>query len=399
MADPQNSRPTNEDEINLIDYWRVIWKHRRLIGGLCSASVIVTLIFSLLSPKVYEATATILGPKEGAGGSFLGTLAATGIMQQLAGGLSMPSLTPNRDTFMAILSSRTIAQYIVEELKLDAHYNSATKESAARALRASSSITISKEGVISILVEDNDPKMAAQIANAYPENLDRLLARFGTGAAGRQRRFVAEQLEKTQKDLVAAEENLKQFQEKNRAVSIGDQARGAIEVAAGLKAEIITAEVQLQAMRGVATDFNPEVVRLRGRIGELKHQLAQAQYGTGLDLPPVANNLGHSEKELYVTPAKVPEMGLELARLTRDLKVQETVYTLLTQQLEQAKIAEAQDVPVVQVLDQAVPALYKSKPKIKLNMTLAGTGALILGIFLAFCFEFVEQRTATSSSR
>jgi len=235
--------------------------------------------------------------------------------------------------------------------------------------------------------------MAARIANAYPEQLDLLIAKFGTGRAGRQRRFIAEQLEKTQKDLALAEENLKNFQEKNRAVSVGAQANGAIQVAAQLKGEIIASEVQLQAVRGFATDSNPDVVRLRGRIGELKRQLAQAQYGAGLDLPAVAtSNSGLPQKELYVTPAKVPEMSLDLARLTRDLKIQETVHTLLTQQLEQAKIAEAQDVPVVQVLDQAVPAAHKSKPKIKLNMLITGAFRLFLATLLAFGLEFLEKR-------
>lgn len=178
---------------------------------------------------------------------------------------------------------------------------------------------------------------------------------------------------------------------------MGEQARGAIEVAARLKGEIMASEVQLQVMRNFATEANPEVIRLRRRIGELKRQLAQAQYSAGLDLPAVTENPGHPQKEIYVPAAKLPQLGLELARLTRDLKVQETVYTLLTQQLEQAKIAEAQDTPVVQVLDRAVPPIYKSKPKIKLNMALVGAVSLFLGIFLAFFLEYIQRQRSLMS--
>ncbi len=395
MAGSQNSTVANEDPINLIDYLLVVWKRRRLIGALCSASIIAALVGSLLLPKIYESTATILTPREGGEGGLLAAAAAAGVAQG-ALGFMMPSLAPTRDSFMAILKSRTLAASLVERLRLTEHYKVKNLEDAARMLQGATVVSFVREGLapvlISIKVEDRDPKMAAQIANAYPEQLDLLIAKFDTGKAGRQRRFIAEQLEKTQKDLAVAEENLKNFQEKNRAVSVGAQAQGAIEVAARLKGEIIASEVQLQVMRGFATDSNPEVIRLKGQIGELKRQLAQAQYGAGLDLPAIASDSGRPQKELYVTPAKVPEMSLELARLTRDLKVQETVHNLLTQQLEQAKIAEAEDVPVVQVLDQAIPATHKTKPKIRLNILIAAAMSLCLGILLAFGLEYVEKQ-------
>ncbi len=218
------------------------------------------------------------------------------------------------------------------------------------------------------------------------------MARYGTGTASRQRRFVEERLTKTKQGLKEAEEDLKEFKEKNQAVSIVEQTKGAIEVAARLKGEIMASEVQLQVMRNFATNSNPDVIRLRRKIGELKRQLSQAQYGAGLDLPAVTDNPGHPQKEIYLSAAKFPRIGLDLLRLTRDLKVQETVYTFLTQQLEQVKIAEAQDIPVVRVLDRAVPAIRKSKPKIKLNMALAGAVSLFLGIFLVFFLEYIQRQ-------
>ena len=113
-------------------------------------------------------------------------------------------------------------------------------------------------------------------------------------------------------------------------------------------------------MRSFATESNPEVIRLKGRIAELKNQMGQAQYGAALDLPPITKNSGHSQKEIYLPAAKVPQIQLEFSRLARDVKVQEEVYSALIQQLEQAKLTEAQDVPVVQLLD---PALPPDRPK------------------------------------
>jgi len=366
MAEAANQRPYDDDEINLLDYWRVIWRYKWLIGALCSTSVIAAMIFGLLSPKIYESTATILIPKESGGGGFLSALGATGIVQQLSG-ISIPSLTPNRDIFISILKSRTLALKLVEQFNLKDYYKALHLENAIGAIKGATNVSVSMEGVIEIKVEDVDPKMAADLANGYPDHLDHLMAHYGTGAAGRQRQFVEGQLTKTKADLEKAEETLRGFQEKNMAISLRDQASGAIAVAARLKGEIIASEVQLQVMRNFATESNPEIISLKRRVEELKRQLAQAQFGEGLDLPSVTNNPGHPQKEIHLPTAKFPKVGLEFARLTRDLKVQEVVYTLLTQQLEQAKIAEAKDTPVVQVLDRAVPAIRKSKPKIKLK--------------------------------
>jgi len=393
MAEAANQRPYDDDEINLLDYWRVIWKSKWLIGALCSTSVIAAMVFGLLTPKIYESTATIIIPKESGGGGFLSALGASGIAQQIAG-VSLPSLTPNRDIFMSILKSRTLALKLVAQFNLKDYYKALHLEDAINSVQGATNVSMSKGGLIVIKVEDTDPKMAADIANAYPDHLDRFMTNYGTGAAGRQRRFIEGQLVKTEDGLKKAEEVLRQFQEKNQAVVMPAQTRQAIQVAARLKGEIMASKVQLQMVRNFATDANPEVIRLRRRIEELKRQLAQAQYGVGLELPAVTDNPGHPQMEIFLSTAKVPKIGLELTRLARGVKIQETVYTLLTQQLEQVKIAEAKDMPVVQVLDRAVPALRKSKPKIKLQMALAGAVSLFLGIFLAFLLEYIQRQRA-----
>lgn len=173
-----------------------------------------------------------------------------------------------------------------------------------------------------------------------------------------------------------------------------DQARGAIGVAAQLKGAIVASEVQLQVLRKFATGANPDVIRFTGKIAELKRQLAEMQYGGGLDLPSIGNNSSHPHKELHLPAVNFPKVGLAFARLTRDLKVHEIVNTLLTQQLQQAKIAEAKDTPVVQILDTAVPAIRHSRPKIYLNLAIAAVGGLFLGIFFAFAMDYIQRQKA-----
>jgi len=180
------------------------------------------------------------------------------------------------------------------------------------------------------------------------------------------------------------EEALRRFQEQNRAVVLQEQTRGAIEAAARLKGEIMAVEVQLQVVRNFATEANPDIIALRHRIDEMRRQLSQLQYGDAVNIQPA----GRRELRDFAVPfSRVPEVGLELARLSREVKIHETLVTLLSQQLEQTKIAEARDIPVVQVLDWAVAAERYSWPLPGLNVAVGGVVSLALSLVLVFLVE------------
>jgi uncharacterized protein involved in exopolysaccharide biosynthesis len=262
-------------------------------------------------------------------------------------------------------------------------------------------VTLSKENVITVKVEDPDPKFAADLANAFMTNLDRMYARFGTTEGSRQKAFIGDRLDKTEKALRQAEDALRRFQETHKAIGVQDQAREGILETTRLRGEVIAAEVALEAVRGYGTENNLQVLQQKTRVEELKRQLAQMQYSVGRDLPSETKQPGQSRQDFSVPALKVPEITMEFGRLFREVKIQETVFALLTQQFEQAKITEARDTPLVQLLDRAVPAERRSKPQIKLNMAIAGGISLLVGVFLAFFLEYLERlrrlgRSATS---
>jgi len=379
------SRPIDEGDVTLADCARTVWRYRRLIVGLCLCAVLVTFVLSITSRKIYESTATLLAPKEGTGTGLLAGLAGSGLLQQ-GPGFSVPSLTPNRDMQVSILKSRTVAQAVVERFRLQERYGSRYLEDAIHTLQRSTTISVSREGVIAVKTADTDPRVAAEMANFYTEELDRLFAEFGTGEGGRQRVFLTQQLARAKATLAMTESELRRFQERHKAIALQEQTRGAIEVAARLKADIMAADVQFQVMRNFATETNPEMVAIRRRIEEMRSQLARLQYGDPALMTPTPN---HDQRDFTVPFPKVPEIGMELARLTRDVKVQETLVTLLTQQLEQARMVEARDLPIVQVLDRAVPAERHSRPRLPLNLAVAGATSLIVGSLFAFLLEYV----------
>ncbi len=382
----------SDSDINLLDYWRVLSKRKRLVIGLpLLAAFAVGFNCYFLATKIYESKASILAPKESTGGTggLAVALAASGGAPFL-GGL-LPPGSSNRDAFVAILKSRTMAGELVDRFALQKYYDVEFREQAIDALQGYTEISVSKEGIITVKVEDKDPKLAADIANSYFAYLDRLFVRMTRTEAGTQRAFIADRLEKTEKALREAEEALRRFRDRNKAVVLDEQSKGAITATAQIRAEIAAAEVQLESMRTYATENNPNTVQQKIRIQELKRQLAQIQYGKGLDLPPEVASSGPGRQEMHVPFVKVPELAVELIRLTRDVKIQEGIFTLLTQQYEQAKIQEAKDTPTVQVLDVAVPAHRKSKPKTILSSAFAGGLVLFAVVFYSFFREYIER--------
>jgi len=375
-----------DDDLTAVDYARVVWRQRWMVAGLVALVLLVTLIIGLISPRIYESTASVIAPKE-SGGQILGVLGGGGLLQQLAS--TLPSTTPNRDLLVSVLKSRTMLQSVVERFQLQQYYRTRYLEDAINRLRNVTNISVSREGAVFVKVEDTSAAQAAAIANFYIQQLDRLVTRYGVGEAGRQRGFLTAQLAQAKVGLDAAEEALRRFQERNRAIVLQDQTRGAIEAAARLKGEIVAAQVQLQVMRSFATDANPDIMSLRRRIDEMNRQLGQMQYGDGATNKP-ADATGE-RRDFSVPFVRVPELGLELVRLTRDVRVQETVVGLLTQQLEQARINEARDLPVVQVLDQAVAAERPSKPRLGLNLAVAGVSSLLSAVFISFVAEYLRN--------
>lgn len=396
MSEQQNVPAVNEDEINLLDYALVIWKYKRLIGIIFFCAVFGSAIISLLMQKKYMSTATFLPPDTWfTGGEYLSSAGGIPGAGMMGSGMSMFSAKkggPRQDLFISILKSRTLREDIIEQFKLRDYYHCTDIEGTLKHLATVTKITTLQEGGVSVGVIDKNPQMAADIANSYITHLERLAVKLGAGAISRQRQFIVDQLEKARRNLNESEDTLKKFQEKYRAVSLSQQSAGAISAAAQIKGEIIAAEVQLEGIKNFAKESHPEVIKINRRIKELKQQLADAQYSSGMDLPSADGGPGHAQKEIYLPVAKVPRLGLELKRLMRDVTIQETVYTLLNQELERAKIAEVRDTLVVEVLDRALPPLQRFKPQRSKIVLVSGFVSIFMGIFTAFAWEYILKQ-------
>ena len=208
----------NNDEINLLDYWRALVKHKGLIGGIVGAVFVLSIIVSLLLPKIYAATASILPPQQE------GSLSSS-IISQLPGGLGglaggFLGGQSAADLWVGILNSQTVTDAIINQFDLRKLYEAQTIEAARGALESNVTIEKSKEGITSITVEDKDPERAARMANAFVEELDRINKGVVMTSGKRMRTFVERRIKNAKVELASAEEAVKVFQEKNQAVKL-----------------------------------------------------------------------------------------------------------------------------------------------------------------------------------
>ncbi len=388
LLDPPRSQaeapPSADQSVTLFDYWDVLVARRKIIAGCFLMGTALTLAISLLLPKIYESTSSVLPQLESKEGGMLAALltstGAAGMAQNLGVGLPGLPTTPT-DVFVSILKSRLMADEVIKKFDLMNRYHENTMVDTRKELEDHLRITVTKEKVVKVSVEDEDPQVAADMANFYVANLDRLNRTVTVSKAGQNRVFLERRLGETMESMAKAEEALRDFQAKNRTVAVEAQAKVMIEAAAMIQGQITAQEVQMQVMGGYLSPDNPDLARIRSNVDELKKQLATM--GSGKDAKGIL-----SSDRLHPAMVAVPDLALQFGRLFRQVKVQETIFTLLTSQHEQAKIAEARDTPTVQVLDPAIPADKRTRPRVLLNTVVAGVLALVIGTFTAFFLDY-----------
>lgn len=367
-----------EDEINLLDILLVLIRNKKMIIGSCAVTFVLACIVTLLMPNIYTGTARVLPPQKNNGGlrAMMGTM---GGLASLAG---VDVGGGSGELYLGMLQSRTIAEAIIERFGLMKRFEWETRSEAYEALKEKATFNLGeKDGIIQVSVEDKDPQLAADMANAYVGELRKLNVQLNLNSAGRDRRFLAERLSVVKADLKTAEERLKEFQQENEAIKLDEQAKTVIEAISRLKGELASKEVELGVLRSYQTDQNPRVKALREAIAQLKEQIDRMQ----------RSSKGKGAEDVFIATSEVPELGLQYARLMRDFKVQETLYELVTKQYEMAKINEAKNTSEIQVLDQAFVPDRKSKPKRALIVILATFVVGLLTGFTALILDFSKQ--------
>jgi tyrosine-protein kinase Etk/Wzc len=376
------------DEISLLDLLIVLAERKRMIVLVTAVSAVLAIITSLLLPARYTATVTLLSPQQNTsmGAALASQLGNLGGMAALAGG-SLGLKNPN-DMFVGMLKSRTVEDAMVQHFGLIQEYREKYLSDARKAFENHATVDGSgKDGLIHISVEDHDPKRAAELANGYVDQFRLQSQHLAITEASQRRLFFEQELEQAKNNLANAEEALKLTEQTTGVIELSSQSRALIESAASLRAQITEREVQIQGMQTYATGENAQLVQAQQELAGMRAQLAK---------------LGGSEDSassgLIVPKGKVPEAGLEFVRKLRDVKYNETIFDILARQFEIAKLDEAKEGALIQVVDPAVPPDKKSFPKrglIVIGATFAGLIAAIFIVLSAAVLESVQSAPMT----
>lgn len=368
---------TPEFEVSLTDAFSAVARRIRMIAAVTLAAAGIGAAVVMLLPVYYTGETVIMPPQpdQPAQSMLLGSLSGLSSLG-LLGGAGGSSLFRNPgELYVGLLKSRTIADILISRFQLKGLYRKKTMVDTRKRLANRTTIETGKDLLIHVRVEDGDPERAAAMANAYVDELHRQNSRLALTSAGQRRLFFEERVRQEKDALVDAEGALKNMQHATGMVYPAGQSEALLRSIAQLRAEIASREVQAQAMRLYAAPENPQLRAIEEQTSALHAQLDKVE------------RTGGGAGDSLIPARKIPEAALEYLRKERDLKYHETLFALLSQQTEAARLDEAKESPVVQVVDRAEPPDKKSWPPrvflVALTAALAAIAACAVALFQA----------------
>jgi uncharacterized protein involved in exopolysaccharide biosynthesis len=368
---------------NFLELATVLARRKWFLLKITLAATIIGVIVALLLPNYYTAETKILPPQQQAQSS------ATALLSSLAGS-SLGSLAssaglgiknPN-DLYVGLLKARPVADALIRRFDLQKSYRSKDMTAARKRLAELTDVVSEKDGMISISVEDRDKSHAAAMASAYVEELRNLTKSLAITEASQRRLFYEEQLRQAKDELAGAEIGLKQAQQKSGMIQLDAQAKEIIETIGNLRARVAAKRVEIEGLRSFATEQNAQLGVAENELTGMEAELSRMEKQSG------------GADAFDISLKKVPEAGLEYVRAAREVKYRETLFEILARQYEVAKLDEARDAALIQVVTPAIEPDRKSFPPRTLIVILFA----LSGMFLACLAVIFGQWKAQAES-
>jgi capsule polysaccharide export protein KpsE/RkpR len=375
MEPVPNANPSTSPEIahagelDLFALFMLLRRHIRRIFLFSLVTTLLMVVFTLAVKPRYSATVAFLVPLPNAATSAAAAAFLQSANADIVGG-------GPTSVYVDMLKSHVIADEIINQFGLMQIYKVKELNLAENALWRNTKVEDQREGLINVTVQAGDPKLAANLANAYLAQLEQLNERLAIGSASLQRRYYEQEMVKEKNHLADAEVALRQTQESTGVIAPQLQEQSGLSAADQTRAQLRARQVELGALLQGATQQNPEVIRLQAEIGSLESQLKAMQNGGGG--PAVSN-----------PAAKVPGQVLAYVRNEREVKFHEALFEMLAHQYESAKEQEAKDFSTIQVLDPATVPERKSWPPRTLYCLIAIVAGALLGVLYTVIEAFV----------
>ena len=391
--------PLSEDHpptfaFSLIEVLTQLARRKHLIAKGAAVGMLVGVFLSLVLPVRYTAVTTLMPPQQTPSTATvlmnqLTTGGGASPLAALAGG-SMGLKNPN-DIYIGLLNSRPIADAIIRHFGLATLYRAKDMTAARQKLANNTVVASEKNGFLTVSVTDKDKQRAAAMANAYTEELRVLTKTLAVTEASQRRLFYEEQLKQAKESLIDAEVSFQQVQQSKGLVELDAQAKAMIEGLALLRAQVAAKEVEVQALRSYSTEHNPNLELAERELSSLRGEAAQLE------------QRNHSSGFTGLGLGDVPGAGMEYLRAEHEVKYRQTMFDLLIKQYDAARLDEAKDAAIIQVVEAAIAPDRKSSPKrvlIVVCFTVAGVlaGCLLVPLLCWKQYAQSDPRTASQLS-
>jgi uncharacterized protein involved in exopolysaccharide biosynthesis len=361
------------------DFLIVLVKWRKILFWNTFIVTIGVLIFSLTLDNWYTSKASILPPKKKGGlfGDVAGFSTAIKDISKTLGRLG--STSDEAYNYLALLKSRSASERVIKKFDLRKVYeidDDKPFEDVLKELDNNINFNVEDEGNVSISVQDKDPNRAAKMANFYVEILNEMSINLSTQEARNNRIFIEKRYNQLLLDISAVEDSMKYFSQKYNIYGIEEQTKAAISVAAELKSQIEINQIELDMMKISLEETHPIVIQKQLQVNSMKAKLKEMKFGDDI-----------STTEFFIPFKEIPEVGIKYLRIRRDFEMQTKLMEFLLPIYEQAKIEEQKEIPVVLILDAAVPAEKKSSPK----RSLIVLAAFLLSLFFSTSYVLIKN--------
>ena len=388
--DPHQTALTEAaQETHLLDFVVLVAEQKRIVLGVTLLFMAIGVAAALLLPVRYTATIVILPPQQNSSlsSAFASQMDSFSPLAALAGGGL--GLKNSNDMYISMLKSKVVEDPIIQRFGLMQEYHRKYLSDARKSLERRTTIEGGlKDGLIHISFEDRDKQRAADIATAYVEQLRDLSQHLAITDAAHRRLLFERQLEGTKNDLANAEEAMQAAQRHTGLIQLDSQAKALIESGAWLRAQISAKEVQIEGMRTYATGENAAVAQAEQELAGMRAQLAT-----------IGGSKGAGGDDLIVPKGQIPAAGLEYLRRLRDVRYYEAKFTIMARQLEMAKLDEARQGAMIQVVDPALPPDKRSFPHRTLIVFFTTLAGLTIGILLVLLRTSLERAESDPMAR
>jgi len=343
-----------------------IWRHRYWLVKVTALGLLIAIGVALLLPNEYTSTVRLMPPNPqafsspsmlaglGAGGAYSSALAG-------AGGI-MSERTPG-ETAIAVLSSRTVMDEIIDRFDLRKVYHSKYDSDAAIVLAQRTTFAEDmKSGIITITVTDRDKNRAHDIAGAFVDELNKLVSELSTSSARRERIFLEQRLKSVEDSLNTSSRELSQFSSRNATLDFQKQGEATVEAAGHLQGELISAEGELSALKAQYSDDNVRVRAARRRVDVLQNQLKTMSGTSGNNSSGSSDGSEITADQILPSVRELPLLGFTYSNLSRQVAMLNAIDETLTKQYELAKVQEVMEIPHIMMLDAPSIPDRKSSP-------------------------------------